>query len=104
MNEKLVELLKDEGFCVKYFDSLENLPLLNNLLVENGIILTEEELNDLVKITKQQIAKEDNRELSEDDLEDVSGGYIGLVLVVTAIYIAYSVYKIKKIQNAKNGR
>ncbi len=104
MNEKLVELLKDEDFCVKYFDVLEDLPELNNLLAVNGIELTETELCDLVKITKQQIAKEENEELSEDDLEDVSGGYLGLALIVTAIVIAYSIYKIRKIQIANNRR
>ena len=104
MNEKLVELLKDEDFCVKYFDVLEDLPELNNLLAANGIELTETELCDLVKITKQQIAKEENEELSEDDLEDVSGGYLGLALIITAIVFAYSLYKIRKIQIANNRR
>ena len=99
MNDKLMELLKDEDFCVKFFDNLNDLSELRKLLEENGIQADDEELHALVELTKAQIAKKECNELSEEDLDNVSGGMVGLALLVTGIVIAYEIYKIKTSRN-----
>ena len=98
MNEKLTELLKNEEFCIAFFDALEDTPALKSLLERSSISATDEEIQQLVKIAKQQIAKADGAELSEDDLDDVSGGVIGWVIagVASGIFFGYQVYKAKK--------
>ena len=53
MNEKLMELLKNEDFCVKFFDTLEDMTGLTALLEANGISVTDEEVKAIVKIAKQ---------------------------------------------------
>ena len=97
-------MFKDEDFCVKYFDSLNDLGEFRKFLVENGIQPNDEEVNALVELTKAQIAKEERAEFSEADLDDVSGGMVGLALVVTAIVIAYQIYKIKTSQIYNGGK
>ena len=101
MNEKLIELLKNEDFCVKFFDSLEDLTALTALLEGNGVTVTADEVQELVKAAKQQIAKADNAELNEDDLDDVAGGVIGWVIAGTAsaIFFGYQTYKNRKAVN-----
>ena len=98
MNEKLMELLKNEDFCVKFFDTLEDMTGLTALLEANGISVTDEEVKAIVKIAKQQMVKADGAELSEDDLDDVTGGVIGWVIagVASGIFFGYQVYKAKK--------
>lgn len=102
MNEKLIELLKNEEFCIAFFDALEDTPALKSLLERSGISATDEEIQQLVKIAKQQIAKADGAELSEDDLDDVSGGIIGWVIAgtVSGIFFGYQVYKARKAVNS----
>ena len=95
MNEKLMELLKDEDFCVKYFDNLDDLSELRRLLEENGIETDDEELRALVEVTKEQIAREESDELSEEELDQVAGGFPGLIILATAIIVAYTIYKLK---------
>ena len=95
MKEGMAELLKNEDFCVKFFDTLEDMTGLNMLLKENGVVLDDEELHELVEVTKAQIAKEECGELNEEDLEDVSGGYVALILFTIAVITAYRIYKIK---------
>ena len=101
MNEKLTALLKNEEFCIAFFDALEDIPALESLLERNDITVGEEEIKQLVAIAKQQIAKADGAELSEDDLDDVSGGLIGWVIagVASGIFFGYQVYKAKKALN-----
>ena len=98
MNEKLTALLKNEEFCIAFFDALEDIPTLKSLLERSGISATDEEIHQLIAIAKQQIAKADGAELSEDDLDDVSGGVIGWVIagVASGIFFGYQVYKARK--------
>ena len=101
MNEKLNEMLKNEEFCIAFFDALEDIPTLKSLLERSGITAGDEEIRQLVAIAKQQIAKADGAELSEEDLDDVSGGIIGWVIagVASGIFFGYQVYKAKKALN-----
>ena len=93
-----MELLKNEDFCVNFFDNLEDKNRLSALLEANGISVTEDEICELIKIAKQQISKADCAELNEADLDDVSGGIVGWVIggVVSGIFFGYQVYKAKK--------
>ena len=54
MNEKLTELLKNEEFCIAFFDALEDIPTLKSLLERSGISATDEEIHQLIAIAKQQ--------------------------------------------------
>ena len=104
MEAKLMELLKDEDFCVKFFDALENQAELNKLLEENGVVLDSEEVRGLVEKTKAQIAKADCDELNEEDLDDVSGGLVIAAAMATAIAVAYTVYRGKKSAEDHSGK
>lgn len=98
MNEKMIDLLKNEEFCVKFFDTLENETALKALLESEGVSLSEKELQDLIALAKKQIAKAERNELNEDDLEDVAGGLVGWVIagVASGIFFGYQVYKARK--------
>jgi len=95
----LKEKMQEEDFCVAFFENLENISEVTALLERSGIEATEEEILELVKIAKEQVAKDDSDELSEEDLEDVSGGMIGFVIILTIVIIGYKIYKIKTMQN-----
>ncbi len=98
MNAKLTELLKNEEFCIAFFDALEDIPTLKSLLERSGITVGEDEIKQLLTIATQQIAKADGAELSETDLDNVSGGVIGWVIagVASGIFFGYQVYKARK--------
>lgn len=102
MNEKLIELLKNEEFCIEFFDTFEKIDGLKALLERNGITITDDEVQELIKIAKQQISKADNEELCENELDDVSGGLVGWVIagVASGIFFGYQVYKSRKAINS----
>lgn len=97
MSEKLIELFKNEEFCVNFFEAIDKTDELKSLLGKNGINISDEELKELIDVAKQQMAKVDNEELNEDELDDVSGGVVGWIVagVVCGIFFGYQTYKAK---------
>lgn len=101
MAEKLNEMFKQEAFCIRFFDALEQPAELKAVLTENGIEVTDEELTELVAVAKAQIAKAEGEELSENELSDVAGGIWGYVVIGVAagIFFGYQTYKSRKALN-----
>jgi len=91
----LKEKMQDEDFCVAFFDNLDNIAEVTALLERSGIAASEEEILELVKLAKEQVAKDESGKLGEEDLDDVSGGSIGFAIALTVIVIGYHIYKIK---------
>ena len=88
MQEKLNKALSDKAFAEKVF-AMENPEEVRAALLEKDIDL---DVEDLIEI-KDLLVKhfEGGEELSEDDLEDVSGGLCTLCLVLGIIGAAVSV-------------
>lgn len=101
MAEKLNEMFKQEAFCIRFFDALEQPAELKAVLTENDIAVTDEDLNVIIAVAKEQIAKADKEELSETELADVAGGIWGYVVIGVAagIFFGYQTYKSRKALN-----
>ena len=81
MTNKMNELFKNEEFCVRFFDALEDTTALQAVLADYGIEATAEETAEIAKTAKAQIAQE---ELNEEALDEVAGGIIGWVIAGVA--------------------
>ena len=83
--EKLRDLMNDKDF-VQELAKTPKAEDVKKLFAERGLVLTEDEIQDLGRIFKAcvQKAQENGGELSEEDLAQVSGGFIltGLCLTV----------------------
>ena len=95
---KINELFKNEAFCVRFFDALEDTTALQAVLAEHGIEATEEETRTIAETAKAQIAKGEPQELTEEALDEVAGGLIGWVIagVASGAFFGYQVYKARK--------
>ena len=73
--EKMGNLFKNEEFCLKFYDC-KDLQSAVALFVENGVEMTEEGVKALIDYVKAIIKKlrENDGELTEEDLEQVAGG------------------------------
>ncbi len=69
MNEKIKELLVNEAFAAE-LEKVETVEEIKALFAAHGVQVTDEELTELIK----QPAMADADELSEEDMEMVSGG------------------------------
>lgn len=69
--KKVAELLKDEEFVEKIFTTATSKEI-QSLFEENGVILEEEELKNLINILQTKL--EESVSLSETDLKTISGG------------------------------
>ena len=95
MMNKMNELFKNETFCVRFFDALEDTTALQSVLADFGIKATAEETVEIAKAARAQIAQE---ELNEEALDEVAGGLIGWVIagVASGAFFGYQVYKARK--------
>lgn len=102
---KIEELFKNEEFCIKFYDSIDDLSAIKALLEENGVVSTEEEIKHFVHSIKARIANEEKGELSEEDMEEVAGGLVGWVVAgaVSAAFFGYQTYKNTKALNRSLG-
>ena len=81
MNEELIkEVFSDEAYVKSLFES-ESWEAAQASLKEKGIDISIEELKQLVNLMK----KKGDGELSEEELEQVSGGILFTLLVGTAV-------------------
>lgn len=98
IQKKIEELFKNEMFCDKFFDNIDNAVEIKQLFTENEIDLSGEDIAQLIDLTKKSIAKQENGELAEDELDAVSGGIVGYIIagVAGAIFFGYQTYKNRK--------
>lgn len=82
MNEKLVELLKDE-FVVKELFEKETAEDAQKFLASKGVELTLEEVNQI----KEQFIKiaESGEEISDEELKQVAGGSLIVLLLAPMV-------------------
>ena len=83
MNEKFETLLQDEEFAKKLF-SLEDNTEIQSFLAENGVEFSLEEIAAIKAGVEASLADED-AELSDDMLGDVSGGSTSTDVFVTIV-------------------
>ena len=81
MNEKLNSLLQDKAFLEKLL-ALETETDVQALLAENGVELTIAEIAAIKSGIEAKLGE--NEELSEDDLENVSGGSVAAIITAVA--------------------
>ena len=93
MEQKLAQLQAkieaDKGLGEKLF-SLENPEDVQNLLKEQGIDFSLEEIDMLKQALVKVLEKDESGELSDDDLEDVAGAF--LFPMVVALYGVVSAF------------
>lgn len=84
MEEKVKVLVQDEAF-VKALINCDNPEDVQKLFADHGVELTLEEVTQMGKALEKMDPQ--SGELSEDDLEDVAGGALGIVMggVITVI-------------------
>ena len=94
MRMDAMELLMNQEFAGE-FAKVGNVADAKQLFENNGVALTEEELVEVLeKVSKEQ--KEVNAELTEDDMENVSGGAVVAFAVGLAAGILINEYRRKK--------
>jgi len=98
------ELFKKEGFCVDFFENIDDVSKIKEIFVNENIELTDEEVDEIIRLA-QNIAERDSDELDEKDLGDVAGGFVGWVIagVASGIFFGYQMYKTRKTLNTTNG-
>lgn len=98
--ERLNGLFKTETFACDFFDNIDDKGKIKELLTKNDIELSDEELSSLIDYAKSVSSKESKEELSEDDMDNVTGGF-GLLTwtaigVGSAIFFGYQTHKARK--------
>ena len=85
--EKIREVFSDEGFVKELF-SKETPEEVQALLAANDIELSIDEIVKLREILEKKLQQEENgEEISDDDLEDVSGGVFDLIAIGTVLFL-----------------
>lgn len=109
MNEtvaiKIKNLFADEEFAKK-FSAAEDFAEVKQLFADNGIDISDDELNHLLEAMLAKIEARDGSELSEDQLENVAGGFIEWIILggVFAVVGGVSAYKLRKVINSATGK
>ena len=79
--ERIKEVFSDEAFVAQIFEQ-ETAEQVQELLAEKEIELSIKEIEKIKEYVEKALKGEENvEELSDEDLEDVSGGVIGLLIV-----------------------
>jgi hypothetical protein len=65
------------------------------LFAEKGVELSDEEVGELIAYTKSNVIGNESGELSESEMENVSGGVLGWIALGVAggIFFGYQTYK-----------
>lgn len=84
-NEKLKELLKDEAF-VKELVEQETVEDAQKLLASKGVDISVDQLNEIRKGVAARL--EEGEELSDEQLENVAGGFADAITAVVDAVIA----------------
>lgn len=84
-NEKLKELLKDEAF-VKELVEQETVEDAQKLLASKGVDISVDQLNEIRKGVAARV--EEGEELSDEQLENVAGGFADAITAVVDAVIA----------------
>lgn len=104
LTERLNTLFKDEQFTDAFFDNIDNKEAIADLLKKNDVDLMEEEIQAIIEYAKTTMSKE---ELSEEDMDNVSGGFGiigGLIIGIGGgIFFGYQTYKARKAINQMRG-
>jgi len=82
--EKLQELFNDEKFKNKFF-SLKSAEEMSDELAKHEIDISAEELRKIYSLAK----KKEAGELSDEELENVAGGFYGLLALGAAIAFGF---------------
>jgi predicted ribosomally synthesized peptide with nif11-like leader len=82
--DKIKEIFADQDFVAKLLE-METPEEVQAAVKEKGVELTLEEIEAARKETVNRLEKKDSDEVSDEQLEQVAGGFIGTALAVGAI-------------------
>ena len=83
---KITELFQQEAFQAEA-NNCKTMEDFYNLFVSNGVEITEDETIELISKIAEEKQKADDGEISEADLDNVSGGLAGLAAVAACVGI-----------------
>lgn len=96
--EKIKNLFSNEKF-VEEIKKIESIEDIKKSFVENEIDLTDEELDELLRAVVECSKKDEIGELSEEQMENVTGGSWTLAIVAGVVFAAFggtAAYKIRQ--------
>ena len=97
---RMKTVFADSDFATK-FNSLESFEEVKNLFVEYGIVIDDEDLKNCLKSMIEAVESKNGSEVSEEELDNVSGGFVGFVVagVVLGTISGVSLYKLRRFFN-----
>lgn len=105
MAQKMEVLFHNEEFAVDFFDNIDDTQKIIDLLAQNDITMTTEEADEFIAVVKNNVVNNETGELSESDMENVSGGVIPWIVggIISGVFFGYQTYKnVKKIPKSKS--
>lgn len=101
---RVKKLLEDETFASKFFEA-ENYVDVKTMLLENGIDISNEELKELIESMLVVVENRSTGELNEEEMDKVSGGIIGWIILggAGAIVGGIAANKLRKVLNSMSG-
>lgn len=97
-------LFEDEGFISK-FSEIEDYSELKKLFIDNGVEISDEDLIKILESTLISIENKNSAELSEEQMDDVSGGFVEWIVLggFAAAVGGVATYKLRKLINTGTG-
>jgi hypothetical protein len=95
VSKKIEELFHEETFACAFFENIESADEVKKLFAEKGVELSDEEVGELIAYTKSNVIGNESGELSESEMENVSGGVLGWIAlgVASGIFFGYQAYQ-----------
>lgn len=101
---KLKALFEDKEFGAK-FREIEDFAEMKKLFADNGVEISDEDLKKGLEIVLKNAENQNTDELTEEQMEEVSGGFVGWIIFggACAVVSGVSAYKLRKALNSATG-
>ena len=103
ISEQIKTLFENEAFVEK-FTNAEDLSEIKQLFADNGVEMSDDEVKQFVEAVLS-LAEKGVGEMSEDQLDNVAGGFVGWVVlgVAAGVVGGTCAYKLRKKLNSVSG-
>lgn len=104
MIKKINVLFENEDFACKFFDT-EDWTEMKSMLVENGVEISDGEFKSLLQSMLVAAEHKNGDELNEEEMENVSGGIIGWLILggAGAIIGGVATHQLRRVLNSMSG-